>query len=272
MADIVYHYTTAEALLNMVEEGRIRLRATNCDYLNDPTERLHVLKVLNRYLPVVEKELNIDPQGCIAANFKILDSPKNKHKILRWINDWCSPTEAFYITCFSNCADSLPMWNMYAQNGGGIAIGIDKSYLKKQYNLDDVLYCDETSKNHIVNALKIFYSTFLKNERDPEKKVHNLINGFGLLLKNGSYAYEEESRIIKIERIHSFAIKYRTRGGIIIPYVDNIEIPADKIIEFIIGPTLDFELAKRSMYQFLSIKRITHCSGQIKQSSVPYRV
>ena len=271
MSDIVYHYTTAEALLNMAEQGKLRLRATNCDYLNDPTEKLHAIKVLDKYLPIIEERVNILPSNRLSIAFKeVLNNPKNNGKMLRWINDWCSPFESYYITCFSLCADSLPMWNMYALNGGGIAIGIDMSYLKETYTFMEVKYDNAINESQIIDMITYYYARFLKG--DYQERLHHLINGFSPLFKNDFYAYEKEYRIIKVVKHPSFSTKYRTRNGIIIPYIDDIEIPADKIIEFIIGPTLDFELAKRSMYQFLSTKRMIHWSGQIKQSNVPYRV
>ena len=43
MSGIVYHYTIAGALLNMVEVGKVCLRVNHCDLLNNPTERLYVM-------------------------------------------------------------------------------------------------------------------------------------------------------------------------------------------------------------------------------------
>ena len=54
--DTLYHYTTIDALLNMVKtDSQLHFWATRYDYLNDGEELKKGIEVLNSIIPKIEK-------------------------------------------------------------------------------------------------------------------------------------------------------------------------------------------------------------------------
>lgn len=98
----VYHYTDLNALINILGNDKIALRATNISYLNDPHELIEGISTINE----VQRK-SIEP-GAFRN---------------------------YYLTSFSSCQDNLSMWGMYAANGNGCALAFDYDELSKGYEI-----------------------------------------------------------------------------------------------------------------------------------------
>jgi len=103
---VIYHYTNLDALIGGIlnkEKGKeVCLRATHCQYLNDPSEITSGLNAFEDYFTAVNR-LDFD---------RIMKSS--------------------FILSFSESVDSLPMWSMYGKNGKGLKLGFDVNSLKEK--------------------------------------------------------------------------------------------------------------------------------------------
>lgn len=110
--DILYHYTSLDALYAIIsniksvsnEEAYFTLRATHASFLNDLNEGRLLLEAL--------KEIGI-----------------NENKL------WFSLDRTGYpfVLSLSELCDDLNMWRCYADQGRGVAIGLDKPILDEEY-------------------------------------------------------------------------------------------------------------------------------------------
>ena len=90
------------------------------------------------------------------------------------------------------------------------------------------------------------------------------------LIKNKSYSYEEESRLI-FNRWRMKDVKFRTdANNNIIPYV-YVGIPIEKLKQIVIGPRCDFKTVKQAlMIRFIQMG-ISLSDENIIKSNIPYR-
>jgi len=81
---VLYHYTSMEALLSIVESGR--MRATHIRYLNDTTEAASMWgSVTERLTARQDKEPNELKKGAISALIKMIDGPSAMHGFCSFI-------------------------------------------------------------------------------------------------------------------------------------------------------------------------------------------
>lgn len=275
MYEILYHYTTLEALLNMVEDKQIRFRATHIDFMNDPTERIHSVQILTKYLREVEKELKIESKQMISPIFEETLQIHDRKGLAEWIKRNGHQDISLYSISFSPKPDSLPMWNMYAQNGSGIALGFNFKDLKlilgkgTKVRYTSPQEIDVKKNKEIILALCEFYKGY--QNKSKEDKIKAFIAGWAFIFKNDAYSYEEEYRFCNYYSDFD-PTKFRVRNGILIPYVDNYLLPCKAINKIIVGPTFNFELSRDSLLQFLHLHQIQLTKGQVIPSEIPYRL
>lgn len=119
---ILYHYTTPEGLLGILQSDSVKLRLTKASALNDMMEG-KILK--ERYKSVCTKlyregKMNKKEYEFLMENTKLDNNGELKESEYR----------KMYICSFSLERDSLPMWNYYVKGGGyqGYNIGFSKSF------------------------------------------------------------------------------------------------------------------------------------------------
>jgi len=117
---VLYHYTSAEGLLNIIDSGKFW--ATHYRFLNDPEEILYSFKLFDRlFLENSPKRLsffanNVDEEsGLIIGNYHLMYTGQRG----------VIPEYEYYITGFSEEKDLLSQWRGYGDNGEGFAIGVD---------------------------------------------------------------------------------------------------------------------------------------------------
>lgn len=251
--NIVYHYTDMDALINIIRNDKIVLRATNCMYLNDTQEIKEGLASVQRVL-----KLNIGTDIF------------NNH----------------YITSFSQKSDDICMWGMYAAGGYGCAIGMRDDILTKCYRLAvKCIYGNEKIDENLLNFTNLSKNGCLtyigKNQDIMQKQVNDvqiLLRLFSMNTtilstclgsKNSAYAYEAETRYV-VECDNKSYVKFRNKNGIIVPFVE-IEIPKEALGSIVIGPTNNSLLTRNSIEKFLSINGYDLNQVEIVSSTVPYR-
>lgn len=275
----VYHYTSLETLakiINDVSEDHLRLRATHIDFLNDYTEHTIAIHLLKDKLIEYDNSLSED----YSKKFQSLLNDK-RMSFFKWeeIHDLFP-----FIISFSENWDSLPMWNTYGNKSQGIALGFDKNklgliesckfqkciYGSKEYekyldqNIKKIHSCVE------VDSCSINFGSFDSNLLDKHYE-------FLPILKDGSYSYEKEHRLIvqsKIEDIER--IKFQHSNNLLKPYLE-VEVPFECLKEIVLGPTLNLEQLKTSLgilftQKNKSISRYVEESKiYLRQSNCPFQ-
>lgn len=100
MPEVIYHYTSNDVLLKILEGGALRLSAKH--HLNDSMEGEQFFSLLETH-----------------------ESKPDAAK-LAGVREALSPFELF-VSCFSSCGDRLSQWRGYASNGAGVAIGFKRA-------------------------------------------------------------------------------------------------------------------------------------------------
>lgn len=266
----ISHYSTSKALYDGIIVGdakkgkEICLRATNCQYLNDPKELMIGAEVF-------EKIFNFNLQG---------DSNSNEAKNISAIKD------NVFIISFSAKKDYLPMWSMYGAHGDGIMLVFDSRIIRKCLKEDQLIKC-VYSDTASIKRLKqeSTYPEILKEDIDDinkaSEKFLNII-GMGILDtvgaimsfiylfvagKHKSYSYESEIRLM-VTADNEHPVEYKHSNNLIIPFVE-VFLPKEALKEIWIGPSQDMCRAEKSIQDFLATKKFKHV--KILRSEAPYR-
>ena len=289
--ELLYHYTTGSALLGMLKDYdkendnlNLTMWATHYKYMNDPTEFRGGVKWCKQAIIKIEKQLNIPLKKRIGSiiNRKNFESYKNDN-------------ESPFVISFSRAKDSLHMWNMYAQNGNGIALRFDKKKLTNWvtnkighcniYDIHDCIYSSKALSQEQIESIKEVYPFYLDINYDKIglKKLGisldqtNDVHAYATMtliyilnaypIKHEAYKEEKECRIIMYPTSEK---KFRDKDGLIVPYIEQ-QIPFDCLDSIMVGPTADFERVRESILLFLESKGIKWEEDKIKKSKVPYR-
>lgn len=213
------HYTSAEAFLSIIshfENQELTFWASNVYYMNDPKEMVCLYEEIQRVLPKVEKDLGYADMPLSKVQFpvriegdKILSTEKLLFDLF-----YNRIYKNFYVMSFSNQIDTLPMWSLYGNNGGGICLVFDRERINKflfvelngkrgdAKKLVDVIYNLEEDKTYrtikelymnIVNDKSKKYNSFVERKLWLMIQVLTLFSGE---VKDSAYEYEKEVRLI----------------------------------------------------------------------------
>ena len=156
--DIIYHYCSARTCLSIIENKNIWA----CDYLqmNDPRELRYGLDTV----------LELASRSPLAGQGSIRDFWK------RWARgtNVVMKESLFLLTSFSIDKDFLPLWQNYADDGRGFAVGIDAKFLARPLV-------------QIPNALQGVHSTKYDHSA-LQKEQKRIVDGVERLLTNKSIA------------------------------------------------------------------------------------
>jgi hypothetical protein len=109
MPDILYHYTSAEGLLGIIESGV--LRAGNFSYVNDASELTYGQELVNE---VLVEEIGSAPTSLLRSLSLRLQS-----QVLNLSEEF-----DFYLSCFCSEFDLLSQWRGYGSGNGRFCINI----------------------------------------------------------------------------------------------------------------------------------------------------
>lgn len=301
----IFHYTSPEGLLGILQEKETVLWFSQYDSLNDTTEGVHILEVYRK----VCKELfdggkinwifyqavkSVEPmtKAVFLSHLENLEAGKKTANI----TDYCKIKESQkYVCCFSKNRDSLPMWNYYTKEGKyeGYNIGFCFWRTKhagvqdcygKGYNFDlfTVIYDDEEKKKIIRSKMEELYSFY---EKTPEEKVLSRIKNalsyylknLGLKFKQECFQHEKEVRAIltvpkeiAFEKDEKFKVKYRNKAGYIIPYIE-VKFPVEIVSGITVGPLLNDQTAINNIRQFSRSRQYLFKDDDIQPSEIPIR-
>jgi hypothetical protein len=295
--EIVYHYTSTEAMMQIVD--RLSIWATAISYLNDTTERQYVMKAVTNRLP----ERNI-LDNSIPASLDIESTSSYRPKALTLL------AKETFVTSFSVYKDSLMHWRAYCPQQSGVAIGFSTACLDKA-NIDEksqagmvvapvgfgkIRYVDvslQEDVDRLIDDAKLiatFQSTQLGNITPGceymlrfREFFRYAVEAIACSSKHSSFQPEGEYRLLlsNIEYREN-NLKFRPVRSTLVPYVP-LHIPSrfeatgdiawkgktwDAVANVVIGPTANMELTERAIKSFFGMKGM---DVNVERSKIPYR-
>jgi hypothetical protein len=272
---ILYHYTSLEGLLGIVESKSIW--ATNILYLNDASELNYAKDLFREQLLNFQKELG----NALMPEYGFFQQLIENTEYFIVGND-------FFVCSFSGEGDLLSQWRGYCPTGSGFSLGFKLSKLKVCPKQQRFLMrpCSYDKFEQISKLRKYIKETSLRfrkiTEPDWEQLSIELIIKFieiGPTFKHPKFKEENEQRIIgKLYPISLLGndyyrlIRFRPGKSMVVPY---IEIPLPKegdnfiINKIVVGPTHYPKLSEASVRKLLRSKNIIF--DEIQYSTIPYR-
>jgi hypothetical protein len=292
MPEVVYHYTSMDTLLKIVDTGTIW--STNIRYLNDILERKHYFDMIARRLPHV------------MAGYPELSN--------RWqeFGDSDDDERDFddlpFVASFSEDRDSLSQWRSYCPGGNGVCIGFrTESIIKSHLNLQDagphaypflpnvsfqrVNYLLKEHVGQIDKCIKdaISAAEWMKAATDSDNDdrfppvdiapcLRYSFSKSASLFKHGSFASECEYRLLAFG--FGELVKYRSSRTTLVPYIplhiphpepsegEDYRYQTSFIESVTIGPTPNKALSKGAVSGMFQGRR-EHVV--VETSDVPFR-
>jgi hypothetical protein len=155
---VVYHYTSIESLMKIVDTRTIR--ATSIRYLNDVSERAFALSAIQERL----KHHPMETRDLFATAFEHKDEER-------------SFDELPFVTSFSGLRDSLPQWRSYCPNGNGVSIAFATESLNGGFiEFDDSSHRMKFLDRSLSHASIVFEPVKYLNQEDNEA-LDSVIDG-----------------------------------------------------------------------------------------------
>lgn len=273
---MLYHYTTPEGLLGILQENEVKLHFTKFTALNDKMEG----KVLQkRFLDIFERlyhEGKIEKgeleklEDCVS-----FEMGRFIHLIGEKVEEFNS--EDTFVCSFSKAQDSLPMWNYYVKDGSyqGYNIGFKNPYICSRlsderliydvFRLSPIIY----SEKQLEESLRKYVDTIDWTREDFWVYFIQILCNGVLEHKMECFSHEQEVRMIyTASKEEKKDIKYKVKNGVLVPY---LELKFDKaaIEEITVGPLIEQDLAVKNLREFLEQRG--YSDVDIKVSEIPIR-
>ncbi len=300
-SETVYHYTSAEAFLNIIKGDAVRF--SDIRYMNDTSETKVCVK---RMIEFIEEKGEIYPHFRDAVNellksndySMIKDLSANEIKYTEFIGLRFTKQRNF-IFCTSKDADSLNMWNYYASNGAytGYNIGLSVPAFLKTFDVENISAQDGfivfygnvlyEKKQHFA-AIEEIAQTIEKSAMEYPSIYHiskaatvirTYIELRGVFFKDGRFKSENEYRFLfsiadkRIPHSEKDAQKYTglynkrlcedfcVKQGLIVPFM-KVSIPKNAIRRITMAPMTETEIAKSSIKELLNTMGFKNANGQ----------
>ncbi len=257
-----FHYTSPEALINIVKGSSLRL--TNCLFLNDTDEYVSILSLLkdtNKFSPEVAKFINSMrkdiPTDNIDYDFEYLNGRLRLTK------------GTFFVLSGSIDSDSLPLWNYYTKGDGysGYSIAIDVNKLGQEFVnykgrmlYGKVVYDEQEQTAIIERELQTLFGRYNMSKQEDadieniQDSFFEFIQAIRLFFKEKSFSHEKEFRIVVFVPENEDRIKkdFFVRKGLICPciYLKTDKLP---IKEIKMSPTIEKEVGNKGLRSLLTI-------------------
>lgn len=214
---IYYHYCSVDTFFNIMQTSTLRLG--NPLSMNDSAEIIWFLELVEKY---------VDQKGIyreISEKWELVE--KMMKSIIHEI-------DFPYILCLSKSSDVLSQWRSYANDGKGVAIGIDVDVLLRYSNLlsgNEIIYNSEEQMKllggkGIDKPLGELNRAIINDdEATTYNKIRILVSYLledAVKCKNPAFSEEDEYRIScvpnKSDEGKISEIKFRINNEVIFPY------------------------------------------------------
>lgn len=303
--DIVYHYTSPEALINILKTGKIRFY--DYRFMNDSSEFTYIDSLIEKILPEfpgLQKELSqystsTGQRGMFPRSAETLGplfSERKKH---------------YYLFCASTESDSLSMWHYYIKNdkyqganigfspdifGLNIAINTNRSTVEAILH-GPVIYDTAQQVQYIKRVFqerqdRLTNSSGAEGESEIIAFLVERINECRIFFKHPAFTDEREYRFVIVENTafeHLFSGKqppfdcgsnvnektFITKNGYFTSYCE-LSFLSDKSspihnITFAPSSTNEFALLRVGIQEFIAQFNDRYASINISQSHIPVR-
>jgi hypothetical protein len=280
---VVYHYCDINAAISIIQNRSFW--ASNFRYLNDQTEGRWYDKVNSEVFEEFERKGF--PRE-IRKRFELISNLKNKQNELHTRMDG-------YLVCFSNAPDVLSQWRAYADDGRGLAIGIDvgeienlkrRVWRNSNYAFVKVEYNAKIQRKRISHLLSIFLKEISRGmaeftARDWETlsfKLYAEMEQFRYEFKNPAFEEEKEYRFVR--GVFPFDKNLDSLDGVLfrksqiglLPYeILKFENSIFPIREIWIGPKCKQEETQLGLKMMLKKYGFDVAKISIRQSAATYR-
>lgn len=307
--DIVYHYTSPDAFLSIIQNQSIRF--TDIRYLNDRAEGIYFVKLLLDFVekntgkyPLFEEVIN---QLLKGNDWKKIQNLETTEVIYNEIPRMPYKAERVFVFCACAEPDQLNMWNYYVNNGAyqGYNIGLRVKELLKTFDTPD---------QNTIDAFHVYYGNVLYDEKwqmteirmlaksiergidsTPDKQraikyaqlnLRSYINAQGAFYKHPKFKAENEFRIIV--EISDGRIPHNEKDASGFVGENNkklvegfctkrglvvpfltVALPADALSRVTVAPMVEFDIAKQSIRELFGVYGQGH--PPIFKSNIPIR-
>ena len=281
----MYHYTTMDTFFKIMEnvkEDYFTFHAGSVYTMNDRQEMKRGYECIKKYLPIVEKKLNVKKKEKL---FDMVQNQEQNKDIIDHFGEWLINDDVSnFVVSFSSTPDILPMWALYGDNGNGVCLEFSPYAIKNYYetkntdkhlSIDKCVYTDEEIEDLLLFKLEIIYKLFLKtnsNEEryNPKTKARYLATMCGLagaFVKHSGFRYEEEIRmnVFRSKEEWKFMDTRHHHHSVFV----EVPIPINSLTKVIVGPAANIEDVKNSMVMIMRSKGI-HLEPI--HSEIPYRI
>ena len=257
----IYHYTSQEGLLGIIQEGI--LRVSSIRHLNDSAELIYAIEIVSSWLTSHGE-----------------DGPGWEEFIERMPKYFDLVKEAdCHVGSFSQERDQLSQWRAYTGGGVGYSIGFDFGMLRSfaEAQKFELVRCFYTQDEH--NVLADGVASRIQKALDQHSVdtalalcAHHVLR-IAPRVKHPSFAEEKEWRLTKeVGHEEKEKVKFRAGKSMLVPYGEFMfvdEADNTPITEIVVGPTPHMELSKRSVERLLRAHDMGHVP--IIDSAVPFR-
>lgn len=277
--DLLYHYTSLEALTKIVESGC--LYATDVQFFSDASERKHTADILRGQIA--------RQKGVRSSNSTMLS------QLLVWVSERLTRGHMQFVASFSTDGNLLSQWRSYCPQGKGVSIGfrpevIIQAARAQEFHIGKCIYDggrqQELAKSilsKIEEAAERLAENTDTSKRHPSQSFHDVfeeVEGdllrIAALIKHESFNEEKEWRVVSsiITDYVQAPIKYREGRSMLIPFIEfSLRANAADPLPFehvILGPTPNPDSSQTSLSRFLS-KYGANPKNGVLYCQIPYR-
>ena len=281
--ELLYHYTTVESLLGIIESGA--LWATHIHYLNDTSEA-HLLW----------------DQIRVVIDSRLENPDETKRDALSELRQFASaPTYGdIYVVSFSkDGGDRLSQWRGYG-GAGGVAIGFNIAALQakctkipevgaerdKPIRMTDfsffmsvapVMYVNPEGDDVSLNIINKLISDPLApvSGLTREKLFGRRVSFLASRLKHSAFDEEKEWRVLIIDHWRNLPTRFRYRQSMVVPYVlfrlgsSPGHLDWASISRIVVGPSAHQQETIEAIKNMIA--KVVGREIQVVGSKIPYR-
>ena len=263
----------------------LTLRLTRIRYMNDSKEFNWLFELARKLLWEKKQQTGrLDP--AVSTLYEHLFESCNG----QYIHESFFPN--FYCSCFSKNGDSLGQWRSYADDGRGVAIGFNRSFLTSFVmphvtRLEDVNYLAGDDLSELETDLNQARSD-LETAQDKEHPdrisaiAHKTISDWTMkapFRKNDAFQEEDEVRLVHMPDLSGKSPddtkigppQFFHRNALIVPYKPlRIDAAKDPFARIILGPRNRTEHSITGIMEFALSKGIRLALDQFDRSAASY--
>ena len=265
--ELLFHYTSAESCFRIITpDSGPRLWASCALGMNDAREIRYgvdlVHEIASQFVAKEELELSF------ASRWKHGD-----YAILSFLEKTCA-------ACFCDRPDLLSQWRAYGRSATGYCLGFRRDLLsvagfEAGFQLVPIIY----SREQQIEKLRIVFdkaqAILMRDRPEPEWQLWRMATdvaiNLSLAFKHASFCEEREWRLISP---NPRRLQFRPGRWGIIPYVE-IPLPRTSLAEIWQGPTLDYDLTRRTLEMYLvgtyGVDEKCEPVVRVRKSEIPLR-